>query len=308
MGRSKIIYVGDYMSVRKITASAEVTTIITQYKTIFSMFIDKSEKAVSLVLSDGSVVPYSTSSPYNNNTALLVKLYSASYVYDNSGSNLYSVSYQNHTLNQINSNSGVSTVLAGNYNLYSSKKDGVGTNATFYYPRGLAIDKDGNFFLADYYGYSVRKVSATSPHRTMTVAGKSYGIAQGYGTSGKFRYTTGVALDSSGRLFVTVYPGMMYMISTGCPNGQYDPGTGCEVIPANYHLNGQDTNTIYLDSNNKSLDEASLGLKVFMSLGVIFFACVLIGITTHFFFFRESNKRKGLRSQEMGTYRNDGEL
>ena len=50
------------------------------------------------------------------------------------------------------------SVLAGSGS--GASKDGIGTNASFYYPRGLAIDQQsGILFVSDYNGHTIRKIT-----------------------------------------------------------------------------------------------------------------------------------------------------
>jgi len=40
-------------------------------------------------------------------------------------------------------------------------KDGDGINAKFYFPIGIAIDKNGNLFVADTHNHRIRKLSSS---------------------------------------------------------------------------------------------------------------------------------------------------
>jgi sugar lactone lactonase YvrE len=81
--------------------------------------------------------------------------------------------------------------------------DATGTTATFNGPRGLALDSAGNIYVADRYNHTIRKISSTGV--VTTVAG-SAGLPErvnGVGSAARFNHPVGVAVDSTGTLFVT---------------------------------------------------------------------------------------------------------
>ena len=53
---------------------------------------------------------------------------------------------------------GIISTIAGSGTLGFAGDGGAATNASFYYPRGLAFDKAGNLFIGDYDNGRVRKV------------------------------------------------------------------------------------------------------------------------------------------------------
>jgi serine/threonine-protein kinase len=53
----------------------------------------------------------------------------------------------------------VVTSLAGSGS--GGSADGVGTQASFNYPQGVAVDVSGTVFVADTYNYRIRKISPT---------------------------------------------------------------------------------------------------------------------------------------------------
>jgi len=94
---------------------------------------------------------------------------------------------------------GTVTTLAGSGNPGSA--DGAGTSASFRGPKGLAVDSSGNVYVADRGNNTIRKV--TSSGIVTTLAGSaSPGTADGTGTAASFNSPAGVALDSSGNLYV----------------------------------------------------------------------------------------------------------
>jgi len=83
--------------------------------------------------------------------------------------------------------------------------DGAATNARFTSPTGIAIDKNGNIFIADLGNYRVRKIGTDG--KINTVAGNGNQDQNGYGDGGPavdatVDRPTCVAVDSSGNLFI----------------------------------------------------------------------------------------------------------
>jgi sugar lactone lactonase YvrE len=117
---------------------------------------------------------------------------------DNSG-NIYVGDYYNNTIRKIDSQ-GVVTTIAGNGN--QGTEDGDGSSAGFYGPNSLAIDKDGNIYVAEHFSSLIRKIANNPSHTVTTVAGSSEGFADGNGTNALFNGPNGVAVDNLGNIFV----------------------------------------------------------------------------------------------------------
>ena len=94
---------------------------------------------------------------------------------------------------------GVVSTLAGSGAQGSA--DGTGTAASFYSPWGVAVDPCGNVYVADS-GYAlIRKVTPAGVVSTLAGSG-SWGFANGTGTGASFSHPSGVAVNSSGNVFV----------------------------------------------------------------------------------------------------------
>jgi len=115
--------------------------------------------------------------------------------------NLYVADQTANTIRKI-APDGMTTTLAGLAN-FTGSSDGVGSAATFNHPMGVAVDPAGNVYVADFDNLTVRRV--TPDGRVTTVAGLtgSLGSADGTGSECRFNYPTGIAVDSSGRLYVS---------------------------------------------------------------------------------------------------------
>ena len=113
--------------------------------------------------------------------------------------NIYVGDWGNHTIRKISS-SGTVMTLAG-FAGQSGFADGAGSAARFNEPTGLAVDSAGNIFVADLGNNAIRKIT---PNGTVsTVAGGSWGHADGTGAMAQFNSPYSLAVDSSDNLYVT---------------------------------------------------------------------------------------------------------
>jgi DNA-binding beta-propeller fold protein YncE len=78
--------------------------------------------------------------------------------------------------------------------------DGLGRNARFDGPCGLALDRDGSLYVADCRNHRIRRVARDG--RVSTVAGSDQGYADGPAAEARFSLPTAVALGAPGELFV----------------------------------------------------------------------------------------------------------
>lgn len=96
------------------------------------------------------------------------------------------------------------TNAAGNGVAGFAGDSGKAPDAQLNYPMGLAIDNSGNVYIADHINHRIRKVA--SDGTITTVAGSdAQGSSgdDGPATSAKLNYPTGIAIDSSGALYIT---------------------------------------------------------------------------------------------------------
>jgi len=94
---------------------------------------------------------------------------------------------------------GVETTLAGSG--IAGFADGTGTTASFFNPRGLVVDSDGNVYVADSGNNRVRKITAAG--LVTTLAGQtSGGATDGNLANATFNSPADLDMDSSGTIFV----------------------------------------------------------------------------------------------------------
>jgi len=118
--------------------------------------------------------------------------------------NVYVADYGNNLIRRV-SPLGVVTTLAGSSSL-SGRQNGVNTGATFFQPSGIAVDSATNLYVADTGNSLIRKIipdAAAVNWSVTTLAGaNTEGDSDGTGTNASFFLPQGVAVDSSGDLFI----------------------------------------------------------------------------------------------------------
>ena len=117
--------------------------------------------------------------------------------------NIYVADTGNNTIRKISSSSGILYVstVAGTANA-SGSTDATGAAARFTYPNGIAIDTSGNLYVADTQNSTIRMITPAGVVSTVAGLAGSYGSTNGTGAAARFRYPYGVAVDSTGTLYV----------------------------------------------------------------------------------------------------------
>ena len=113
--------------------------------------------------------------------------------------NVYVSDQQNHRVRRITAG-GVVTTVAGNGN--SGYADGPATAARFSSPIGLALDGQGNLYVADYSNHRIRKIVLSTGAVSTHAGSGSPGMSDGGPTSASFQNPMGLAFDQSGILYV----------------------------------------------------------------------------------------------------------
>jgi gliding motility-associated-like protein len=130
-----------------------------------------------------------TSATFNLPDALLL---------DKSG-NLYVSDINNNLIRKISS-AGLVSTFAGNGAVGFT--DGVGTSASFYFPRGLTIDNSGNIYVVDEGNSVIRKITPSGVVSTFAGSGTA-GFTNGSNLTATFNAPTAIAIDASGNLYVS---------------------------------------------------------------------------------------------------------
>jgi len=131
-------------------------------------------------------------------TGAVARFYQPTGLAFDAGGNMYVADNQNHRIRKITP-AGVVSTFAGSGT--SGFADGTGTAAQFQAPFGVAVDVDGNVYVADTYNHRIRKITPAGVVTTLAGNG-TYGYADGDGAVAKFYVPKGVAVDLSGNVFV----------------------------------------------------------------------------------------------------------
>jgi hypothetical protein len=117
-----------------------------------------------------------------------------------SASNLYVTDVANDIIDKITPE-GLVTALAGTEGVAGSA-DGIGATASFNGPSGVAVDSAGDLYVADHDNHTIRVVTPTGNVTTLAGAVAMAGSADGLGVTARFNTPVGMAVDSTGNLYV----------------------------------------------------------------------------------------------------------
>jgi sugar lactone lactonase YvrE len=120
-----------------------------------------------------------------------------------SAGNVYIADTSNSVIRKVAAGTGFITTVAGNGTSGYIGNGGPATSAELAYPYGVAVDGAGNLYIADTYNVVIRKVATNG--NISTVAGTNIPGYTGDGstaTLAELNYPYGVAVDSSGTLFI----------------------------------------------------------------------------------------------------------
>jgi uncharacterized repeat protein (TIGR01451 family) len=135
--------------------------------------------------------------------------YPESVAVDSAGSTVYVADTFNQVVRKINVSTGAVTTLAGYQpDGVVEDVDGTGSNARLNFPGGIAVDKNGNVYVTELSGNTIRKITAGGVVTTLagTVqANGNYGSADGTGPAAGFYSPWGIAVDAKGMLYVADY-------------------------------------------------------------------------------------------------------
>lgn len=103
----------------------------------------------------------------------------------------------NHLIRAVSAVGNVTTVAGRAVN---GSADGVGSNAQFNGPSGIAVDAAGYIYVADTGNHAIRTIAPD--YTVTTLAGGSSGFVDGQGSNAKFNGPKGIAVDALGIIYV----------------------------------------------------------------------------------------------------------
>lgn len=133
-------------------------------------------------------------------TGSVARFFAPSGVAVDSVGNLRIADSANHNIRKVTSD-GVVTTLAGGAG-QSGSNDVAADIARFYRPSAVSADSAGNLYVADSYNNTIRKISSDGAVTTLAGYAGQIGSGNGTGSSARFYYPYGLAVDATGNVFV----------------------------------------------------------------------------------------------------------
>lgn len=164
---------------------------------------DQSAHVIRRIGTDGVVTTFAGlpgSFGIDDGTGDGARFYSPSGVAVDSAGNVYVADTMNSTIRKITP-ARVVTTLAGS-GRQRGTADGAGNAARFDSPFGIAVDSANNIYVSDAAMNTIRKITAAGVVTTLAGRATSPGSDDGTGTTARFSVPYGVAVDSTGVIYV----------------------------------------------------------------------------------------------------------
>ena len=216
--------------------------------------------------------------------------------------NIFSADYANHRTQKITLSTGIITTVVGDGTRWSRVDNVAATKSAFYTPTDVAVDRNGNIYIADTGFYRLRKVTAsTGIITTLCGNGKSYGVPAlptlgVAATASSFFSPVGVAVDTLGNVFftdaffnsiykITASTGLLIPVA-GSSNWHY--GYDCNDVPATTALLREPAYIIlvatgdifFSDSSNQLIRKISATTGIISTVaGIVTISCMCSKMT-----------------------------
>ncbi|WP_447745049.1 NHL repeat-containing protein [Variovorax boronicumulans] len=210
--------------IRKVTPAADVTTVAgngtntttdgngtaATFNTPISVAVDAAGNlyvleyfggVVRKITPSGDVTTLAGSSPrgFADGTGSAAKFGLGYNMAIDASGNLYVADSSNHRIRKITP-TGVVTTLAGTGT--PGATDGPGNSATFSDPRGVAVDADGNVYVADFGSSLLRRITPAGVVSTLAGQKGVTGGQDGIGAAATFNQPQGLTINAAGTLYV----------------------------------------------------------------------------------------------------------
>lgn len=164
---------------------------------------DEGNDTIRKITPDGTVSTFAGTpgvSGTNNGPVLTASFnHPVGLAFDQNG-NLFVLESQSDDVRMITPGGMVST-FAGSPGV-SGTNNGVGTQAQFFLPIGIAVDSSNNVYVGDTQNHAIREITPDGTVSTLAGMIGSEGTNNGTGTNAGFSFPEGVAVDSDGNVFV----------------------------------------------------------------------------------------------------------
>lgn len=169
--------------------------------------------------------------------------------------NLYIADTQSHSIRKVDATTGIISTIAGSDTSGYSGDGGSATGATFNNPEGIAVDNNGDIYIADTFNNVIRKIDGSNNIIT-TIAGtgtQGYTGDGGLATAAQLFHPVGITFDQDNIYFADRFNSVVRkinrasgVISTVIGNGSAGY-SGDGGAPSSAQLNGP--TTLAFDSN-----------------------------------------------------------
>jgi sugar lactone lactonase YvrE len=153
---------------------------------------DMNNHRIQLLINHNLVTFAGSTQGFVNGTGVAAKFSNPYGVALGADGTVYVADQMNHAIRKITA-TGVVTTLAGGTD---GNADGTGTAAQFQLPRALAVDAQGNVFVADFYGQRIRMITPQGVVTTLNPL-----MADGSGPA-HLGGPAGIAIDQQGNLYI----------------------------------------------------------------------------------------------------------
>jgi poly(3-hydroxybutyrate) depolymerase/sugar lactone lactonase YvrE len=227
--------------IRKVGQEGSITTVpVASLNSPFGIVLDREgnlfvantySRRVQKVAADGTISTVVDQSALGLPAAVAV---------DSQG-NLFIADSDAHLIRKVSPDGSLTTV-AGTGAAGFAGDHAAATAAPLNAPSGLAVDREGNLFIADRYNHRVRRLATDGSIRTVAGTGTpGFAGDEGPATAALLHFPTGVAVDSEGNLFIADslnhrvrrvgMDGVMTTVIGGEPGGG---SSGERAIPLHY--------------------------------------------------------------------------